>query len=122
MSLRFTRSSRWGKKGRPPPTSTGKTLIRYSSMRRNAGVSLYRRQRGGEHNLRERPPDRGEFERRVVERRVLVGGLPVQHGFVQPSSKQMDSDLAYLVGGQVKDFLVRCHPVEGPVRPDDVAV
>ena len=77
----------------PPPTSTGKTLARYSSIRPNAaasaaraappiamspspggsqpldllakaarsqaGIALHRRQRGGEHHLRQRVPDRG---------------------------------------------------------------
>ncbi|MFN8559471.1 MAG: hypothetical protein U0531_19745 [Dehalococcoidia bacterium] len=30
---------------------------------------------------------------------VLVGGLPVQHELVQPSSQQMDAGLAYFIGG-----------------------
>ena len=86
------------------------------------GVSLDLRQGRGEHHLRERLPDRSEFERRVVERRVLVGGLPVQHGLVQPSSQQMNADLAYLVGGEAKDLLVWFRPVGGAIRPGDVAV
>src|SRR6476469_9946746 len=44
-----------------------------------AGGALDRRQGGGEHHLRERLPQRGPFEPRVVECWILVGSLPVQH-------------------------------------------
>src|SRR4029450_10188856 len=70
----------------------------------------------------ERLPDRGPLELRVVERSILVGGLPVQHRLVQPSSQQVDADLSYLVDPEAKDLLVRRRPVEVAVRPDDVAV
>lgn len=40
-----------------------------------AGISLHRRERGGEHHLRERIPERNPFELRLTERRILVGGL-----------------------------------------------
>src|SRR6266704_3908583 len=87
-----------------------------------AGIALHRRQRGGEHHLWERLPDRGPLEHRVVERWILVGGLPVQHRLVQPSSQQVDADLSYLVGDEAKDLLVGRRPAEVAVRPDDVAV
>src|SRR5439155_18138403 len=58
----------------------------------------------------------------VVERWIIVGGLPVQHRLVQPSSQQVDADPAYLVDPEAKDLLVRRRPVEAAVRPDDVAV
>jgi hypothetical protein len=53
---------------------------------------------------------------------ILVGGLPVQHRLVQPSSHQVDADPSDLVGDQSPDLLVgrRCRDVA--VRPDDVAV
>ncbi len=51
-----------------------------------------------------------------------VGGFPVQHRLVQPSSQQVDADLSYLVGDKAKDLLVGLRPVEGAVRPDDVTV
>src|SRR5512134_2604830 len=57
----------------------------------------------------------------VVERRVLVGRLPVQHRLVQASSQQVDADPSDLVDPEAKD-LVGQPPVEAAVRPDDVAV
>jgi pimeloyl-ACP methyl ester carboxylesterase len=87
-----------------------------------AGMALHRRQRGGEHHLRERLPERGPLEHGVVERWILVGGLPVQHRLVQPSSQQVDADLPDLVGDEAEDLLVGRRPVEAAVRPGDVAV
>src|SRR4029450_6384477 len=97
----------------PPPTSTGQTLARYSSIRpsaaasaarvappiamspsprsarntpasalrppprRQAGIgALHRRQRRGEHHLGQRLPDRGELTLQVIDRWILLGGLP----------------------------------------------
>src|SRR5436190_18420761 len=87
-----------------------------------AGIALHRRQRGGEHHLWERIPERGPLELCVAERWILIGGLPVQHRLVQPSSQQVDADPSYLVDPEAKDLLVGRRPVEAPVRPDDVAV
>src|SRR5881628_2554936 len=67
-----------------------------------AGIALHRRQRGGEHHLRERIPERGPLELCVVERWILIGGLPVQHRLVQPSSQQVDADLSDLVDPEAK--------------------
>src|SRR5450756_410543 len=87
-----------------------------------AGIALHRRQRGGEHHLWERLPDRGPLELCVVERWILVGGLPVQHRLVQLSSQQVDADLSYLVGDEAEDLLVGRRRSDVAVRPGDVAV
>ena len=87
-----------------------------------AGAALHRRQRRREHHLWQRLPKRGPLEPRVAERWILVGGLPVQHRLVQPSSQQVDADLSNLVDPEAKDLLVRPRPVEAAVRPDDEAV
>src|SRR5215207_2429048 len=85
-------------------------------------IALHRRQRRREHHLWERLPKRGPLELRVVERSILVGGLPVQHRLVQPSSQQVDVDLSNLVDPEAKDLFDRRRPVEAAVRPDDEAV
>ena len=54
-------------------------------------IALHRRQGGGEHHLRERPPDLAPLALGIAERRILVGGLPVEHRLVQPSSEQVDA-------------------------------
>ena len=46
-----------------------------------------------------------------------VGGLPVQHRLVQPSSQQVDADLSYLVGGEAKDLLVGAVQSKSPSGP-----
>jgi hypothetical protein len=61
---------------------------------------------------------------RALSRRAMDPGrrLPVQHRLVQLSSQQVDADLSYLVGDEAEDLLVGRRPVEGAVRPGDVAV
>jgi hypothetical protein len=85
-------------------------------------MALHRRQRGGEHHLRERLPERAPLELCVVKRFILFGGLPVQHRLVEPSSHQVNADSSNFVDAEAKDLLVGRRPVEAAVRPDDVAV
>src|SRR5215207_9727406 len=75
-----------------------------------------------ENTTLERLPKRGPLQLRVVERWILVGGLPVQHRLVQPSSQQVDADLSNLIDPEAKDLLIRRPPVEAAVRPNDEAV
>ena len=51
-----------------------------------------------------------------------VGGLPVQHRLLQASPQQMDTDVPYLVGGELEDLPIGCRPREVAVGADDVAV
>jgi hypothetical protein len=67
-------------------------------------------------------PERGPLEPGIVEGWILVGGFPVQHRLVQPPSHQVDADPSDLVDPEAKDLRVQPGPVEGAVRPDDVAV
>src|SRR5579862_7834967 len=83
------------------------------------GTTLHCRQRGGEHHLWERLPRRGPLARRKAERWILINRFPVQHGLVQPSSQQVDADLAHLVGDETKDLLVGHGPIEFAIRPDE---
>src|SRR3954453_9771940 len=96
-------------------------LLRQAA-RDQTGIALNRRHRGGEHHLRQRCPERGPLEPRVIERWVLVGGLPVEHRLVQPTSQEGDSDLSYLLDGEAKEVLVGPCPVEAAIGSAYVTV
>ena len=85
-------------------------------------AALHRRQRGGEHDLRERLPQCRPLELGFAKRGILVGGLPVEHRLVQPSSHEVDADVSDLVDPEAEDRGIGHRPVEAAIRPDDVAI
>ena len=62
-------------------------------------------------------PPCGPLDLCVVERWILVGGLPVQHRLVRPPSHQVDADPSYLVGDQSPNLLVGRRRSDVAVRP-----
>ncbi len=91
--------------------------------RGEAGVALHFRQRGGEHHLRERLPDRGPLEHR--RRRATDPGRRSPSTASSPYSRRPSRwtpTWTHLVGDEAKDLLVRRRPAEAAVRPDDVPV
>src|SRR4029453_12950799 len=86
------------------------------------GIPPHGRQRCREHDLREGPPYRSPLEGVEVQRRILVGRLPVQHRLVKPSTQHMRGKLPRLIGPEAKDLLVGRRPVEAAVRARDVSV
>src|SRR4051812_40862140 len=126
----------------PPPTSTGMTMGRNSSIRRGLageggatdpdvavsrltpqpldlldqatggepGIPLHGRHRCREHDLREGPPYRSPPKGVVVQRRIFVRRLPVQHRLVEPLTHHMRGKLPRLIGEEAKDLLVERRP------------
>ena len=84
-------------------------------------MALHRRQRGGEHHLWERLPERGPLELSIVEGLILFGGLPVQHRLVETSSHQVNADSSDFVDAEAKTSSSGA-PQSKPPPADDVAV
>src|SRR5207247_7445545 len=67
------------------------------------GIPLHGRQRCREHNLREGPPYGSPLEGVEVQRRTLVGRLPVRHRPVKPWTHPRHGKLPTLTGPAAKD-------------------
>src|SRR6476661_9520086 len=102
-----------GRKGVPPPTTTGWRNRRSSSTRPSAALNAV--ERAAEDDLRESAPDVGERGPRLVtaHRRIR---LPRQHGLVQPAAAQKTAELARLRDVETKLLRARDRPPE-PTTP-----